>query len=131
VELFNISAALIGVLAQRLVRRICEYCKIQVEPEASVLRRLGLSKEDVRGKAFYKGTGCEKCNGTGYKGRTAIHELMVVDDEIRRAIVEGQSATQIKEIARRGGMKTLREDGIQKAFMGLTTLEEVMARTNE
>jgi len=131
VELFNISAALIGVLAQRLVRKICEYCKIQVEPEAGVLRRLGLSKEDVRGKAFYKGTGCEKCNGTGYKGRTAIHELMVVDDEIRRAIVEGQSATQIKEIARRGGMKTLREDGIQKAFMGLTTLEEVMARTNE
>jgi type IV pilus assembly protein PilB len=90
-----------------------------------------LSKEDIRGKSLYKGTGCEKCNGSGYKGRAAIHELMVLDDEIRRAIVEGQSATQIKEIARKEGMKTLREDGIQKAFMGLTTLEEVMARTNE
>lgn len=131
VELFNISAALVGVLAQRLVRKICESCKIQVEPDPLVLRRLGLSKEDVRGKSLYKGTGCDKCNGSGYKGRAAIHELMVLDDEIRRAIVEGQSATQIKEIARKGGMKTLREDGIQKAFAGLTTLEEVMARTNE
>ncbi|RMH57087.1 MAG: type II/IV secretion system protein [Deinococcus-Thermus bacterium] len=131
VELFNISAALIGVLAQRLVRRICEHCRIQVEPDPMVLRRLGLSKEDIAGKALYKGTGCDKCSGTGYKGRAAIHELMVLDDEIRRAIVEGQSATQIKEIARKNGMKTLREDGIQKAFMGLTTLEEVMARTNE
>jgi len=131
VELFNISAALVGVLAQRLVRKICDHCKIQIEPDPSVLRRLGMTKEDVRGKNLYKGTGCDKCNGTGYKGRAAIHELMVLDDEIRRAIVEGQSATQIKEIARRGGMKTLREDGIQKAFAGLTTLEEVMARTNE
>ncbi|MCS7193496.1 MAG: ATPase, T2SS/T4P/T4SS family [Meiothermus sp.] len=131
VELFNISAALIGVLAQRLVRRICEHCRIQVEPDPMVLRRLGLSKEDIAGKALYKGTGCDKCNGTGYKGRAAIHELMVLDDEIRRAIVEGQSATQIKEIARKNGMKTLREDGIQKAFLGITTLEEVMARTNE
>ncbi|MCX7784281.1 MAG: ATPase, T2SS/T4P/T4SS family [Meiothermus sp.] len=131
VELFNISAALVGVLAQRLVRKICESCKIQVEADSSVLRRLDLSKEDVRGKSLYKGTGCDKCNGSGYKGRAAIHELMVLDDEIRRAIVEGQSATQIKEIARKGGMKTLREDGIQKAFVGLTTLEEVMARTNE
>lgn len=131
VELFNISAALVGVLAQRLVRKICEHCKIQVEPDPTVLRRLELSREELRGKTLYKGTGCDKCSGTGYKGRTAIHELMVLDDEIRRAIVEGQSATQIKEIARRGGMKTLREDGIQKAFLGLTTLEEVMARTNE
>ncbi len=131
VELFNISAALVGVLAQRLVRRICENCKIQVEPDPMVLRRLGLSLEDVRGKSLYKGTGCDKCGGSGYKGRAAIHELMVLDDEIRRAIVEGQSATQIKEIARRNGMKTLREDGIQKAFLGITTLEEVMARTNE
>ncbi|MCL6525287.1 MAG: Flp pilus assembly complex ATPase component TadA [Thermaceae bacterium] len=131
VELFNISAALVGVLAQRLVRRICESCKIQVEPDPNVLRRLGMSKDEVRGKALFKGTGCDKCNGSGYRGRAAIHELMVLDDEIRRAIVEGQSATQIKEISRQGGMKTLREDGIQKAFQGLTTLEEVMARTSE
>jgi type IV pilus assembly protein PilB len=131
VELFNVSAALVGVLAQRLVRRICDSCKIEVEADATVLRRLELSAEDVRGKTLYRGTGCDKCNGSGYKGRSAIHELMTLEDDVRRAIVEGQSATQIKEICRQGGMKTLREDGIAKAFMGVTTLEEVMARTNE
>lgn len=131
VELFNISAALIGVLAQRLVRRICSSCKIEIEPDPNVLRRLELTREDVRGRSLYKGTGCDKCNGSGYKGRAAIHELMTLEDEVRRAIVEGLSATQIKDISRRLGMKTLREDGIEKAFQGVTTLEEVMARTNE
>ncbi|GAB5603131.1 type IV pilus assembly ATPase PilB [Thermus sp. FJN-A] len=131
VELFNISAALIGVLSQRLVRRICDHCKVEVKPDPEVLRRLGLSEEEILGVKLYKGMGCERCSGTGYKGRYAIHELLVVDDEIRHAIVAGKSATEIKEIARRKGMKTLREDGIQKAFQGITTLEEVLARTIE
>jgi len=131
VELFNISASLIGVLAQRLVRRVCDHCKVEVEPDPSVLRRLGLSEDDLKGKTLYRGVGCERCNGTGYKGRYAIHELMVVDDDIRKAIVEGKSATEIKELARKKGMKTLREDGIYKAMQGITTLEEVMARTIE
>ena len=131
VELFNISASLIGVLAQRLVRRVCEHCKIEVEPDPEVLRRLDLKVEDLKGATLYKGAGCERCNGTGYKGRYAIHELMVIDDAIRHAIVEGKSATEIKELARQRGMRTLREDGIEKALMGITTLEEVMARTIE
>lgn len=131
VELFNISAALIGVLSQRLVRRICDHCKVEVKPEPEVLRRLGLSQEEIQGAKLYKGMGCERCGGTGYKGRYAIHELLVVDDEIRHAIVAGKSATEIKEIARKKGMKTLREDGIYKAFQGITTLEEVLARTIE
>ena len=131
VELFNISASLIGVLAQRLVRRVCDHCKVEVEPDPSVLRRLGLTEKDMKGKTLYRGVGCERCNGTGYKGRYAIHELMVVDDDIRKAIVEGKSATEIKELARKKGMKTLREDGIYKAMQGITTLEEVMARTIE
>jgi type IV pilus assembly protein PilB len=131
VELFNISAALIGVLSQRLVRRICDHCKVEVKPDPEVLRRLGLSQEEIQGAKLYKGMGCEHCGGTGYKGRYAIHELLVVDDEIRHAIVAGKSATEIKEIARKKGMKTLREDGIYKAFQGITTLEEVLARTIE
>ena len=131
VELFNISASLVGVLAQRLVRRVCDHCKVEVEPDPSVLRRLGLTEKDMKGKTLYRGVGCERCNGTGYKGRYAIHELMVVDDDIRKAIVEGKSATEIKELARKKGMKTLREDGIYKAMQGITTLEEVMARTIE
>ncbi|MGC8877320.1 type IV pilus assembly ATPase PilB [Thermus sp.] len=129
VELFNISAALIGVLSQRLVRKICEHCKVEVRPDPEVLMRLGLSEEAVREAKLYKGMGCERCGGTGYKGRYAIHELLVVDDEIRHAIVAGKSATEIKEIARRKGMRTLREDGIYKALQGITTLEEVLART--
>jgi type IV pilus assembly protein PilB len=131
VEAFNISASLIGVLAQRLVRRVCENCKQEVEPDPDVLRRLELRESDIKGKVLYKGTGCERCNGTGYKGRAAIHELMVVDDDVRHAIVAGKTATEIKEIARKAGMATLREDGITKAFQGVTTLEEVMAKTNE
>ena len=131
VELFNISASLIGVLAQRLVRKVCEHCKVEVEPDPEVLRRLELKAEDLEGATLYRGAGCERCGGTGYKGRYAIHELLVVDDEIRHAIIEGKSATEIKELARRRGMKTLREDGIQKALEGITTLEEVMARTIE
>ncbi len=131
VELFNISASLIGVLAQRLVRKVCDHCKVEVEPDPEVLRRLELKPEDLKGATLYKGAGCERCNGTGYKGRYAIHELLVIDDEIRHAIIEGKSATEIKELARKKGMKTLREDGIQKALQGITTLEEVMARTIE
>ena len=131
VELFNISAALIGVLSQRLVRRICDHCKVEVKPDPEVLHRLGLSEKELQGAKLFRGMGCERCGGTGYKGRYAIHELLVVDDEIRHAIVAGKSATEIKEIARRKGMKTLREDGIFKAFQGITTLEEVLARTIE
>ncbi|WP_018110475.1 type IV pilus assembly ATPase PilB [Thermus igniterrae] len=131
VELFNISAALIGVLSQRLVRRVCEHCKAEVKPDPEVLRRLGLSEAEIRGAKLYRGLGCERCNGSGYKGRYAIHELLVVDDDIRHAIVAGKSATEIKELARQKGMKTLREDGIYKALQGITTLEEVLARTIE
>ena len=131
VEPFNISAALIGVLSQRLVRRVCEHCKVEVKPDPETLRRLGLSEAEIKGARPYKGMGCERSGGTGYKGRYAIHELLVVDDEIRHAIVAGKSATEIKEIARRKGMKTLREDGLYKALQGITTLEEVLARTIE
>lgn len=118
VEPFNVSAALIGVLSQRLVRRICDHCKVETKADPEVLRRLGLGEGEIRGAKLYKGMGCERCGGTGYKGRYAIHELLVVDEEIRHAIVAGKSATEIKELARKKGMKTLREDGIYKALQG-------------
>jgi type IV pilus assembly protein PilB len=104
---------------------------VEVKPDPEVLRRIGLSEGEIQGAKLYKGMGCERCGGTGYKGRYAIHELLVVDDEIRHAIVAGKSATEIKEMARQKGMKTLREDGIYKALLGITTLEEVLARTIE
>jgi len=131
IEPFNVSASLLGVLAQRLVRKVCEHCKVASTPEPDVLRRLGMSDDEIKGKVLYRGVGCEKCGGSGYNGRHAIHELLVVDDEIRKAIVKEASAFEIRELAISRGMRTLRDDGIYKAFQGITTLEEVLARTAE
>jgi type IV pilus assembly protein PilB len=131
IEPFNVSASLLGVLAQRLVRKVCKDCKVEHTPDPDVLRRIGLSDSQIKGKKLYRGVGCDKCGGSGYDGRYAIHELLVVDEELEMAIVKDKSAGEIKEIAVANGMKTLREDGINKALQGITTLEEVLARTTE
>ena len=129
IEPFNVSASLIGVLAQRLVRKVCSHCRVEYTPDADVLRRIGLSEEQIRGRKLYRGVGCEKCGGSGYNGRHAIHELLVVDEELSSAIVRDASSLELKELAIKAGMHTLRDDGIHKAFEGITTLEEVLART--
>jgi type IV pilus assembly protein PilB len=131
IEPFNISAALLGVLAQRLVRRVCSNCKVEYTPDPEVLRRIGLEGHEIEGQTLYRGVGCEKCGGSGYNGRYGIHELLTVNDEVEAAIVKDKSAGEIKEIAMATGMKTLREDGIFKAFKGITTLEEVLAKTTD
>ncbi len=129
IEPFNVSASLIGVLAQRLVRKVCTECKVEYTPEPDVLRRLGMTEEETRGRKLVRGVGCEKCGGSGYNGRYAIHELLVVDDDIEHAVVTEASSFEIRDIAIKNGMHTLRQDGIHKAFQGITTLEEVLART--
>ena len=131
IEPFNVSASLIGVLAQRLVRKVCKECRVEYTPEESVLRRLGMKEEEVRGRKLFRGVGCEKCGGSGYNGRYAIHELLIVDDAMENAIVREASALEIRDLAVANGMKTLRQDGVYKAFEGITTLEEVLARTAE
>jgi type IV pilus assembly protein PilB len=131
IEPFNVSASLIGVLAQRLVRRVCVNCRVEYTPEPDVLRRLGMSEGEIRGRTLYRGVGCEKCNGSGYNGRYAIHELVAVDDDVESAIVREASALELRDIAVEKGMRTLRQDGVHKAFEGITTLEEVLARTAE
>jgi type IV pilus assembly protein PilB len=131
IEPFNVSASLIGVLDQRLVRKVCKDCKVEYTPEPDVMRRLNLADEQVSGKSLFRGVGCEKCNGTGYNGRYGIHELLIVDNDIEAAIVKEKSSFEIKDIASQNGMMTLRDDGIHKAFEGITTLEEVLARTSE
>ena len=131
VEPFNVSASLIGILAQRLVRKVCNNCKVEYTPEPDVLRRIGLVEEQIRGQMLYRGVGCEKCSGSGYNGRYAIHEFLAVDDAIESAIAKDSSANILKDIAVEQGMKTLRDDGIHKAFQGITTLEEVLARTSD
>lgn len=131
VEPFNISASVIGVLAQRLVRRVCPDCKAPTNADPDVLRRLGITEKEIRGAELVRGAGCARCGGTGYKGRMGIHELMVIDQPLRTAIGSGKTASEIREVAlEQSGMKTLRQDGIEKALQGLTTLEEVLAVTS-
>src|SRR5690606_10826898 len=91
-EPFNKSAYMLGVLAQRLVRKVCKDCKVASTPEPDVLRRLGMTDSEIKSKVLYRGVGCEKCGGSGYNGRFAIHELLSVDDEIEKAIVKEASA---------------------------------------
>lgn len=126
VEPFLISASLIGVLAQRLVRTLCPRCKEPYKPPAEGLRRLGLTPEEVEDITFYRGRGCEYCRHTGYYGRTGIFELMVVNEEIAELIVRRAPLSEIREAAKAAGMKTLMEDGLRKAMAGITTIEEVL-----
>lgn len=123
VEPFLISASLIGVMAQRLVRMICEHCKEQYEPTPAVIKKWGLSNR--KGVVFFRGKGCEFCKGTGFRGRTGLYELLVCDDEIREMIINGSSHTQLRKKAQEKGMRLLSEDGLTKALAGITTLEEV------
>jgi type II secretory ATPase GspE/PulE/Tfp pilus assembly ATPase PilB-like protein len=125
IEPFLISAALTGVMAQRLVRRICSNCKRQYNPPAEMRDRLGLGDEDMD-HDFYVGTGCRECKNTGYKGRVGIYELLVVDKKTRRLIISRAEKDTIKKVALENGMTTLRQNGLDKVFQGMTTLEEVL-----
>ena len=127
VEPFLIASSLEAVVAQRLVRKICGHCKVSFTPEKSTLDELGLSTDDV----FYRGEGCPQCMDSGYKGRTGIFELLVMDNEIRELVKSGADSVTMKEAAIRKGMATLFEDGLGKVRMGTTTLEEVLRVSQE
>ncbi len=129
VEPFMISASLEGVLAQRLVRKICSKCKSAYEPDEAVLSQLGLSPYDVGDKTFYYGRGCPECNNTGYKGRKGLFELLKVTDPIRALINERAPNVVIRQKAMELGMTTLRMDGLRCIFDGVTTIEEVLKYT--
>ena len=128
-EPFLLSATLETVVAQRLVRTICLKCKAPYEPTDEDLMSLSLKRKDLAGQRFFYGKGCDTCKGTGYKGRTAIFEMLRVDDSIRELILTRTSSSQIRMVAQRSGMRPLREAGIQKIFAGLTTIEEVVRET--
>ncbi|MFH1577453.1 MAG: GspE/PulE family protein [Candidatus Omnitrophota bacterium] len=122
-EPFLISACLSGVMAQRLVRLICSDCKESYKPSNAVLDKWGLrDRGDV---TLYRGRGCQVCKGTGYRGRTGLYELMVIDDEMREMIIASASTVALRKKAREKGMRTLREDGIEKAVAGKASIEEV------
>jgi len=126
VEPFLVTSTLEAVLAQRLVRKICQYCKEEYTPEPEILNDLGVTQEEAEGKKFYKGAGCVKCSNSGYKGRTGIYELLILNDKIRALIIDKSHTALIKEAAVENGMKTLLKDGVEKIFLGVTTIEEVM-----
>jgi general secretion pathway protein E len=127
VEPYLVSSSLIGILAQRLLRRICSDCKQPSQPTPAELKELNLA-EDNKIK-FYKGTGCDKCFNTGYRGRVGIYELMIINDPIRELIYDRKSAGVIKKQAIVSGLATLRMDGAKKAAAGVTTIAEVLRVT--
>jgi type IV pilus assembly protein PilB len=129
IEPFLLTATVQGILAQRLVRRICTECKSFYEPSDDVLRRLSLQPSQVVGKRFAFGKGCQACNFTGYRGRMAITEILDVDDRIREMILQGASTTALQAAAIEAGLVTLRENGLQSVFDGLTTVEELLRET--
>ena len=125
VDLYNFVSALNCVLAQRLVRRICPYCRRAASTSAQLLEESGLIADAVRGTTFYEGVGCIECNGTGFLGRSAISELLDLSDNIRALILEKRPAAEIKRAAKAEGMIFLRESALERVFAGVTTLKEI------
>ena len=128
-EPFLVTATLEGVIAQRLVRKICLNCKTQYVPAEEQLMELELRQEDVAGKIFYYGKGCEVCNSTGYKGRMGLYEIMTLDDEMRDQIIKHASTNVIRDMAKKRGLRTLRESGLLAIYDGVTSIEEVVRET--
>ena len=130
IEPFLVSSSVILIMAQRLARKICKECEKEEEKfPLPTLISLGFSEENARTVKCYRGKGCSVCNNSGYKGRIALYEIMIVNEEIRKLILEGASAIELKKAAIRGGMKTLRMSGLTKVKEGVTTIEEVLRVT--
>jgi general secretion pathway protein E len=130
IEPFLVASSVVAVLAQRLIRKVCPDCKKGYQPDDEELIRLGVVPGRTR-PTFYRGTGCPACSQTGYRGRTGIHELLVMDDEIRRLIGSKADSTAIKQTAIAKGMVMLKEVAVEKIFAGVTTTEEVMRMTQQ
>jgi len=126
---FLITATVEAILAQRLVRRICTNCREEVVPSAEVMADLELTTDQVADKKFYRGRGCEKCNRSGYKGRMGLFELLIMNDELRDLVMRNASTEDLREAARRAGMVTLRDSGMEGIFAGATTADEVIRET--
>lgn len=126
---FLITATVEAILAQRLVRKICVECRTQFEPSDELLMELQLPLAQARKYKFYYGRGCQRCNNTGYKGRTGLYELMEISDDIRDLITSDASIDDIRNLARAQGMTSLREAGLKLIFDGVTTIDEVVRET--
>jgi type IV pilus assembly protein PilB len=128
-EPYLVTSTLEAVVAQRLVRKVCVHCRSEFEPTEDMLWELSLTPEEVRGRTFYFGKGCEQCNNTGYRGRIGIFEIMRLDDALRDLILKQASTNVVREEAKKRGMRSLRDSGLLDVFDGVTTIEEVVKAT--
>ena len=126
---FLISATVEAILAQRLVRRICNHCREEVEPSSEILAQLGFTSEEITGKTLYRGKGCDHCNNSGYRGRVGLFELMILNDHLREMIMQNASTDDMRNQAREYGMVTLRDAGLHSLWEGITTAEEIIRET--
>ncbi|XVJ68793.1 MAG: type II secretion system ATPase GspE [Rhizobacter sp.] len=131
VERYLITSAVNGVLSQRLVRALCSHCKTPVQPSATLLQSSGLHRHVQPGAAIYQPVGCSHCSGTGYQGRTSIHELLVLDETLRAAVLQGRDASTLHNLSIQNGMLTLYDDGLRKVAAGVTSLEELLRVTQD
>lgn len=131
VESYLITSSVNGVLAQRLVRTLCSHCKEAYEPGHELRASTGLGRFCPPGQHIYRAVGCEHCRQSGYRGRTGIHELFVLDEPMRRAIIDGRDANALNTLAAQGGMLSLFEDGLRKVAAGVTTLDELARVTQD
>jgi general secretion pathway protein E len=129
IEPFLIASTLVSVIAQRLVRRLCDACKQEYQPDSTTLALAGISPADVKKLKFFRAVGCEECSQTGYRGRIAIFEIMELSATLARMIVERADTDTLQRQARHDGMSLLIEDGLAKVHAGLTTLEEVLSES--
>jgi type IV pilus assembly protein PilB len=129
IEPYLITATVEGILAQRLVRKICTECRMAFEPGPEQLMELNLKPQDVKGKKFFYGAGCPRCNNTGYKGRSGVFELIVMNDGLRDMVSQGASTDAIRNAIRKNGVVGLREAGLRLIFNGITTIDEVVRET--
>ncbi len=129
VEPFLVAATVEAILAQRLVRKVCVGCKVTYDPSDDVLAELDLKRQEVGGNRFAYGRGCAACNGTGYKSRMAIFEIMIMSETLRQMVIDNASSDALREQARREGMRTLRQSGLLAIFDGMTSVEEVLRET--
>ena len=128
-EPFLVTATLEGIVGQRLVRRICTRCREEYQPTEEELMELEMTPDDVEGRQFYRGRGCDYCNNSGYRGRTAIFEIMTLDDELREMIMQHASTNVLRAEARKRGMRTLRQSGLLTIYDGITSIDEVVRAT--
>jgi general secretion pathway protein E/type IV pilus assembly protein PilB len=131
VKPYLVASTLQGILAQRLIRTLCPRCKKPYRPDEKELKAFGKSLSQAKGVTFYQAKGCEECHSTGYKGRIGIFEFLLLDDEFRNLVCEAPQSTELKKMAGRKGMRSLREDGWIKAAEGKTTLSEILRVTQQ